>query len=412
MSFGPIKLQYVLLYAIVGAWMPYLPVYLEDLGMRADQIGWIVGVYGFAVLVMPAIVAAVADRWMSNRTLIGISYLLSLLLLVGVATSDTFLALLVFSMFFSMAYTPLFALTDGMAFAAMHDVEESGRQPPPYHRLRIWGSIGFIVPSLALFALMRYSGASSRVAIVTAAVASGVALLATPLLPLTRRAAAEVRQKMPTIEAWRALITRPVIHLVGPLFLMFVAISLFYVFYTIYLRNLGIAGEWLGLIVNIGVVAEVAMMLFSGRLLQWFGVKGLMVLGAVSMALRLGLIAAVPTVPVALATQLLHAPIVLALYVVPPMYLNLKATRSYRNSMQGAYGALCFGVARLAGSIAGGYVAADRGQAGIIEAFWLAAGLSAAAMVWLLAAFRDAQANAEMKRLSGALAPQTTAAEV
>ena len=142
------------------------------------------------------------------------------------------------------------------------------------------------------------------------------------------------------------------------------------------------------------------MMLFSGRVLHWLGLKGLMTLGAVSMALRLGLIAAVPTIPIAIATQLLHAPIVLAIYVAPPMYLNLKADRSYRNSMQGVYIALCFGIARLIGSVAGGYASADTGQVGTIHAFWLGAILSGAAAVWLVALFHDAPASAEMKRRS------------
>lgn len=398
MLFGPIKLQYVLLYAIVGAWMPYLPVYLDELGLGDWQIGWIIGVYGLAVLIMPAVIAAVADRWMSNRTLMGISYFLSTVLLVGITVVNTFVPLLVLSLFFSMAYTPVFALTDGMAFAAMHDVEEAGGRPPAYHRLRIWGSIGFIIPSLIIFVILATTEASSRMAMVTAAVMAGVAFLATPLLPLTRRAAGEAAKKLPTGEAWRALVSRPAIHLVGPLFLMFTAISIFYVFYTIYLRDLGIDEAWLGIIVNIGVVAEVAMMLFSGRVLQWLGLKGLMTLGAVSMTLRLALIAAVPTVPVAIVTQLLHAPIVLAIYVAPPMYLNLKAQRSYRNSMQGVYIALCFGIARMIGSVAGGYAADGNGQAGTLNAFWLGAMLSGAAVVWLVVLFRDAPASAAMKR--------------
>jgi PPP family 3-phenylpropionic acid transporter len=402
--FGPIKIQYVLLYTIVGAWMPYLPVYLDELGMTDGQIGWIIGVYGLSVLIMPAAIAFIADRHVPNRTLMAWSYLLSAVLLAGMAMVTGFWPLLAMSMLFSLAYTPLFTLTDGITFAAMHDMEERGGRVPPYHRLRIWGSVGFIVPSVALFFLLRYTEMSSRVAIVTAGVAAAVALGTTMLLPVTKRVSEEGEPKVPTLQAWHAIRRRPVTDLVGPAFLMFVAISIFYVFYTIHLSRLGVADEWLGLIVNIGVVAEVVLMLLSGRILRAVGVKGVMVAGAAALVVRLSLLATVPTQWVAIGSQVLHAPIVLALYLVPPMYLNTKASRSYRNSMQGVYGALCFGFARMLGSVVGGYAAGDK-TTGLATAFGVGAVLAAVALVWLIAAFRDDGATDEIKRRTVILPP-------
>ena len=48
------KLHYFLLYAVVGAYLPYVPVFLgHDLVLQDPQIGWVVGGYGLAVLLAP-----------------------------------------------------------------------------------------------------------------------------------------------------------------------------------------------------------------------------------------------------------------------------------------------------------------------------------------------------------------------
>lgn len=399
MSFGWIKLHYVLLYAVIGAYLPYMPVYLNRLGLADWQIGWVLGVYGVAVLAMPALLTHLADTRLTNRMLIGIGYAIAAVALAGVSQVSVFGALIGLSLLFSVGYTPMFSLVDGMTFSAMHREEEAGRRPPPYHRVRIWGSIGFMVPSVIIWAVLRYAGLSTTAAILTAAGAAAIASVTAHRLPAT--GAVEPGQaKAPTLHAWRSLRRPAVLSLVGPLVLLFLAIAIFYAFYTRYLQELGVGGEWMGLIVNIGVAAEIVLMLFAARFLHLVRLKGVMVLGAVAMVVRLGLLAAVPTVGVALATQVLHAPIVMALYLVPPMYLNAKADRRYRNSMQGLYSVLCFGVARLAGSAIGGYLA----EYDLRLALGFGCGLGVAAAGWLVLGFRDDEACADIRRRSLATA--------
>jgi PPP family 3-phenylpropionic acid transporter len=88
---------------------------------------------------------------------------------------------------------------------------------------------------------------------------------------------------------------------------------------------------------------------------------------------------------VVIGSQLLHAPIVIGLYLVPPMYLNHKATASFRNSIQGLYVMICYGGTRFLGSILGGYVS----QISLQTTFTCAGVLSLIASAWLILAFRD-----------------------
>jgi len=332
-GFGWLRLHYLLLFAVVGAYLPYMPVYLNELGIADWQIGWISGVYGLAVIIMPAVVAHIADRNVSNKVLIGVGYSLAALCLgalaavsawahTGGATDsryDLFTVLLVLSLLFSMAYTPMFSQLDGLTFATFHAAEGAGVDTPRYHRLRLWGSWGFMLPSFALYLLMQFTEATSVWAIVVAAGCAGVAVLSAPFLPPTEREEKDPSAGMPSAEAFRVLSKPPTVHLVIPLVLLFLAISVFYAFYSRQLQELAIDRKWIGLIVNIGVVAEVLLIMKADTLLRAIGLRGVVILGAVGMAVRMGLLAVVPTVPVAIATQVLHAPIVLALYFIPPM---------------------------------------------------------------------------------------------
>jgi PPP family 3-phenylpropionic acid transporter len=284
--FGWIRLHYLLLYAVVGAYMPYLPVFLgSDLHLPDWQIGWVTGIYGLSVLVAPPIVTSLADRSVSGRTIIGCAYVLACLGLIALALVDSFLAVLPLAFAFSLVYTPLFALLDGLAFSAIAAAERS----PPYDRLRVWGSLGFMVPAFVLFFALHAGVASGRTAIVAAAVAAGLGALASPLLPNFPPAARA--SGLPPFAAWQALRGASTRALLIPVGLLFAAISVFYAFYGRLLISVGIDAAWIGLVMNIGVLAELPLMFAAGALLRRFSVRAILLTSAACLTARMALLA-------------------------------------------------------------------------------------------------------------------------
>lgn len=384
MEVGSLRMQYFLLYAVIGAYLPYMPVHMHELGFADWQIGWVLGVYGLAVMVTPTFVTHLADRHISHRTLLRIGFVATALALAALALCDSFAALIVWSLVFSIVYTPTFSLSDGMTFSAFEQVTRRGGRPPTYHKIRIWGSFGFIAPSVTIFFVLHLTDLHSVVALWTGAAFAAAAAIGSFLLPHTGpESSAEV--ELPSAAAWRTLRHAPSVHLIVPLVILFIAINMYYAFYSVYLGELGIDRQWVGLILNLGVAAEIVLMLFSGTLLRRFGVRGVLVMAAAAMALRMALLAMFPLPGVVIGSQLLHAPIVIGLYLVPPMYLNHKATASFRNSIQGLYVMICYGGTRFVGSILGGYVS----QISLQTTFACAGALSLIATAWLLVAFRD-----------------------
>ena len=410
MRFGSIRLHYLLAYAIVGAYMPYLPVFLgRDLGMPDWQIGWIAGMYGMAVILSPPIVTYLADRRFSGRSLIGLAYALTGCALLALAFASGFVAVLLISVVFSMVYTPMFALLDGLTFSASAAARHDGLPVPPYDRIRVWGSLGFMIPAFVLFFALQAGAASGRAAIFAAAVAAGLGLLCVPLLPrIPPMLTAPVPTDSPSVPgapvpsdspappsatAWDVLRRSPTRDLLIPLGLLFAAIAVFYGFYARLVLELGIDPAWVGLVMNLGVLSELPFMFAAGPLLRRFSLRSLILFGAACLVVRMLLLATVPDPRVTVASQLLHGPVVVAIYLIPPMYLNLKAPAGARNSVQGLYAMLCFGVARLLGSVAGGYAAG----LGLAWAFGLGAVLAAAALLWLWLRFFDPAADTSLR---------------
>lgn len=389
MRFGWIRLHFLLVYAVAGAYMPYLPVYLgTDLGLPDAQIGWVSGVYGLSVLVAPLLFTSLADRSLSGRTVVVLCSLLACLALLGLALADSFLAVLPLSFTFSLFYTPQFALLDGLAFSAIVAAPE---RAPPYERIRVWGSLGFMLPAFALFFVFHATSTAGHAAILAAAISAGLAALAGLRLPNFPPVARDAG--LSAFAAWHALRGASTRVLLVAMGLLFAAISVFYAFYGRLLVASGIDPAWVGLTVNLGVLAELPLVFAAGALLRRFSVRALLLFGAVSLTLRMALLAGGDPVLV-VASQVLHGPAVLALYLLPPMILNHKAEPALRNSVQGLYAMLCFGVARLLGSVAGGYAA----EIELGWAFALAAGFCLVATACLVFGFHDPDVDIALRK--------------
>lgn len=392
MRYGSLKLHFVLMYAVLGVFMPYMPLYARQLGISDAQIGWVFGSWGIAVLISPPLMTHLADRHRCNRLLIGVCYAATAASLIAMLWADGFISFSACYLLHALGFSALIPLTDGLTFAVFHDELRRGEAHEPYHSVRIWGSVGYITGSMASYLVLEQSSATYQSAIEASAWLAAAGVILTTILPRGDGRREESPAVRPTLAALAAMRQPVVAVYILSLFLLFMAIAAYYSFYPRLLEQLGVEREWIGPIVALGVVVEIALMIKSRRILRAVGIRGVMLIGAGCQVARLVLLATMPSVATAVLTQLLHGPTVLMLYLVPPMYLNAKAERAYRNSMQGLYAMLCYGVARVAGATVGGQFAA-------IELIWVfvyGAVLSGAALAGLWFAFRDDDADLAM----------------
>ncbi len=400
-----VRAQFFLSFAVMGSLLPYLTAYLKTgLGLSEQQIGWLISVNGLAIILSPVVVTYLADRHIDARRLMAGVFGFAGLALFCAGLVNTFVMMLLCFAAYSLAFRPVTSLQDAIAFGYLQRRREGGLVAEPYHRIRVFGTYGFIVPTLVLFVLLDDvwgAGLAFRTILFTAAAIALLGVINTWLLPDPKlRSQAHPSEslpasgRIPTLAAARAMLEPRVAMFCLAMFLVYMSIAAYYTFYPIHLKELGVGDKWLGVISVFGVIIEIGYMHGSQWLRRVLGLRGLMVVGIGFVAIRAALLAAAPVLAVAVGVQVMHGLTVVVIHVVPPVFLNQHAERGYRSSIQGLYIMFAAGLGMLLGNVAAGYIA----TAGLSTLFYYAAGLCVAAMGLLWWAFSPHAAAGDERR--------------
>ena len=408
-----IKTQYFLSFAVMGSVLPFLSVLLKERGLSRAEIGYVTGAASAAVVLTPVLVTLLADGYVAGRRLLGGVFSLSGVMLLAVwAFGEGFWPLLVLYTLYYLSYAPITALQDGVFFLSQSQGRLAGQPTDAYHRVRVWGTAGFMAPSVLLFVFL-LRGLSVEIVLLCAVVfcllgwvnsltlprtvaPRNAGLLPTAPAPVTSISPApespspdpqrDFSGRVPTLEAAKAMLEPHVLVFCIAMGLTHMANAAYYAFYPLYLTDhVGLSHAWVGVIANVGVFLEIFYMLGFGAMLSRLGIKRLMMIGMACLIVRLGLLAASDSIAVAVGTQVVHGLIVLVMHVAPPIYLNRCAEDRYRNSMQGLYTMVVYGVGRIAGNLLAGVIA----QRSLSLMFISAAGLGVIAVGLFWFAFHD-----------------------
>jgi PPP family 3-phenylpropionic acid transporter len=141
-SLIPLKRQYFLAYAIMGSLMPFMAVFLKQKGFEETQIGSALGASHIAVLLTPVVLALLADTKFESRYIMATVFALSSLAVAGLYFTGSFWLTLLCLCLQSLAYVAVLPLLDALNFALHQEHSEQGKSATPYHRIRVWGTIG------------------------------------------------------------------------------------------------------------------------------------------------------------------------------------------------------------------------------------------------------------------------------
>ncbi len=137
-------------YAVWGAYLTSMGAFLANVG-QAQHIGLFYATQGFVSLFMPAVIGILADRWLPAQKMLGLCHLLAGFFMMGAAyfgsqTPVSFGYIYTFYLLSVALYMPTIALSNSVAYTALHKVNlDPVRAFPP---IRIWGTVGFICTML------------------------------------------------------------------------------------------------------------------------------------------------------------------------------------------------------------------------------------------------------------------------
>ena len=144
---------YFFYFASLGALIPYWSLYLQSLGFGAVEIGELTAVILATKIVAPNIWGWIADHTGRHMAVVRISSLFAAIMFTGVFIQQSYwwlVAVMVSFSFFWNAALPQFEVTTLNAL---------GDETQGYSKIRLWGSIGFIITVVALGPLIEKTGA-------------------------------------------------------------------------------------------------------------------------------------------------------------------------------------------------------------------------------------------------------------
>lgn len=293
---------YAALFLVYGINVPYLPLWLKSRGLEPFEIAVITAAPLFLRLFATPAAALYADSRGNHRNVVIALSGLALCASLALGLAEGFWPILLLALPFALALNTIMPLTETIA---MMGVRAGGLD---YGRMRLWGSLSFILIGLAAGGVIDAIGAG---AIIWLVVAGALATLAAswylPRPDAEAVGATGIRRGIAAAEA-RQLIRHPV-------FLLFLAATglvqgahaMFYTFGAVHWRGLGISGAWVGGLWAVAVLTEVALFSVSGALNVRFGARLLILAGASAAVVRWGVMAFDPPVLALIPLQALHA---------------------------------------------------------------------------------------------------------
>jgi MFS transporter, PPP family, 3-phenylpropionic acid transporter len=363
-----------------GLFGTYAPLWFQSLGYGALAIGTLASVQSATRLFSPYAWGWLADHSGKRTELLRLAVVLALIAACGYFVPGGY--------GWTVAVTVgLFLCTAGMlpiSEAALAQVASraGGLDARRYGRVRVWGSIGFVVAVLASGSLLQRNGIGLFPWLVVALLS--VLLGATLRLPLV----ADEAPHAASVQGVLAVLRTPVVgwFFAGVFFTVLAHTSL-YAFLSLYLASLGYAKGTVGLVWAVGVVAEVGWFGFQRqRAPRWSNGAWLIVAAAVSVP-RFALTAAYGARPtVLIAVQCLHAVTFAAQHLACVAMLNRHFPGRLRGRGQALYSVLGYGVSGVVGGVGGGALSEACGYAAVFWAASVAAALATLCTVrgWVL----------------------------
>ncbi len=251
-------------YGFVGVFAPYISLYFADVGMTVVQIGVLMSVVQAMRIFGPNLWGWAADVTQKRVQVLRFTATGALVSFTGMFFGESFAFL-----FFVMIVLNLFTSAQGpLSEALMLSVMKGDLTH--YGMLRLWGSVGYIVVVMVAGWLLDWYGIGMVPWI-------GLALLALVVFVSLRIKESPQQYAQQEKPSMRALLQRrEIIAFLVSVCLMIAAHTSLYVFFSLYLAQMGYSNIVIGMMWSLGVIAEIAFFFYQAPIFRKFGVQALM----------------------------------------------------------------------------------------------------------------------------------------
>jgi PPP family 3-phenylpropionic acid transporter len=351
-------------YAYAGTFATYASLFFAERGMSAPQIGILMSLIQVMRIVGPNLWGWVADHTQQRVKVLRLTAVAALVACAGIAFGRSFaqlFAAMVLLNLFTSAQAPL---SEALMLAGMKGDLSN------YGRIRLWGSLGFILAVMAAAYGLDWFGVGA------------LPWIAGALMLLVLAASLRIREAPHAESAHAApallsVLRQPaVIAFFAQVALMVAAHSALYVYYSLYLERIGYGKPVIGAMWSLGVLAEIVFFYYQAAVFRRVAAQRLILFAFAVGLLRFAMIGAgAAWLAVLVVAQLLHAATFGAHHSASVMVMQRWFSGPLQGRGQALYISIGYGVG---GTLGGLFMALCWDRMGPHAVYFAAAGLCAA----------------------------------
>ncbi len=330
-------------YMAIGAFIPFINLYYERLGLSGVQIGTLAALPVLVTSSAPLLLGSIADAFHWHRGILRMALLLTPIAVFMLSQATHYAAFIPFVIAYALFSSPIIPLLDSAAL----EVAEANQRT--YGDLRVWGTIGWSLSTWLVGTLIERFD-------IRWFFYSYISFMALTLLTsLFQPARSQVLRSSMGHGLRRMLFRRGFLIFLFSIFLLAVTTGAVNSFFSLYLDGIGAGEGSIGLAWTLAALSEVPVMIYSGAIMRRISAKGLLKIAFLTYALRWLFFSFITTPTWALLVQLMHGLSFAAFLVGGVTYINSWTPEGLGTTAQSIFNTLSFGLASIVGSLLGGY---------------------------------------------------------
>lgn len=335
---------YFFYFAFVGAMSPFWGLYLKSLEFNAFQIGVLMSLLQVMRIFAPNIWGWFADHTGRRVAIVQVAASLSLAVYVGVFLGTSFLWMFAVMSLMSFFWSASLPLVEATTLSHLGDRTEK------YGRIRLWGSIGFILAVVGLGYVLDFAPIRFLLWAILG-IMLGQALLARHI-PEAR----VMPHSSDQLPAWQVIKRPEVLAFIAASFFNAAAHGPYYTFYSIYLVDHGYAKSSVGWLWALGVLIEILVFLCIPRLMRHFSLRHILLASLALGVMRFLLIGwGINWLGLLLFAQVLHAATFGSYQAAGIEVIHRLFRGKHQAKGQALYNSLSYGAGGTLGGLYAGY---------------------------------------------------------